>query len=200
VTGWTQGSNGIWSASVPAGTQSRNLYVSGKAAQYARRKVGNRKDMTYTATGMRWTNSANDWITSVAGIADAEVRFVQSFTDRYAPIKSAGNRELVMEQTAWANQIIGWDTVSNPFADFGIYVQNALALLTEAGQFYLDSKAGKVYYRPQSGENMATVDAYLGLQLYLLSVGGTYDAPAHDITFGGITFVSVSLHPPRDVS
>lgn len=52
VTGWTQGANGVYSASVPAGTKSRNLYVSGKASNYARKKLANRKDFTYTSTGM----------------------------------------------------------------------------------------------------------------------------------------------------
>ena len=44
ITGWTQGSNGIYSATIPAGTESRNLYVNGMAANYARRKI-TRKDV-----------------------------------------------------------------------------------------------------------------------------------------------------------
>jgi hypothetical protein len=54
----------------------------------------------------------------------------------------------------------------------------------------VDSKAGKVYYKPLAGENMATVDAHLGVLETLVTVGGTYDAPAHDITFQGLSFVS----------
>lgn len=190
VTGWTQGNNGIYSASVPVGTKSRNLYVGGKASNYARRKIANRKDFTYSQTGMSWTNGQYDWLQTTAGIGGAEIRFINSFTDRYAPIQSVGNRQLVMVQNSWRNNIIGYDTVNNNNADFGVWVQNALALLSEGGQFFLDSNAGRVYYKPLNGENMGSIDTYLGVQECLIAVSGTYDDPAHDITFSGLNYVS----------
>jgi len=190
VTGWTAGSNGVYSANVPTGTKSRNLYVNGKASNFARKKIANRKDMTFTSTSLKWTSSSYDWMTSTQGIANAEVRFINSFTDRYAPIKSVGNKELVMKQNWWFNNNWGYDTVAKPNADFGVWVQNALALLAEGGQFYLDSSAGKVYYKPLSGEDMSTAETYLAILDTLVAVGGTYDAPAHDISFSGISFVS----------
>jgi hypothetical protein len=193
LTNWSAGANGVWSASVAPGTKSRNLYVNGQASNYARKKVANRKDFTYTSTSIKWSNSAYDWITSTAGIENAEVRFINSFTDRYAPIQGKGNKELIMKQSWWFLNNWGYDHVAKPNADFGVWVQNALALLTEGGQFYLDSQAGKVYYKPLNGENMATVDARLGVLETLVSVGGSYDAPAHDITFQGLSFVSTSF-------
>ena len=189
VTGWTQSNNGVYSASVPAGTKSRNLYVGGKASNYARKKIANRKDFTYTTTGMTWTNGQYDWLQTTAGIAGAEIRFINSFTDRYSPIQSVGNRQLVMRQNAWSNNIIGYDTVNNNNADFGVWVQNALALLSDGGQFYLDSNAGRVYYKPLNGEDMAAIEIYLGVQECLISIGNTYSDPAHDINFSGLKFV-----------
>lgn len=188
VTNWTAGSNGIYSASVPTGTLSRNLYVGGKAANYARRKIM-RNDFSYGNTGMSWNSSAYDWLMSTQGIANAEVRFINSFTDRYAPIQSVGNRQLVMKQNFWANQIWGWDTVNSPFADFGVWIQNALGLLSEGGEFYLDSAGGKVYYMPLNGEDLTTIDTWLGVSETLIAIGGTYDSPAHDISFSGLNFV-----------
>jgi len=189
VTGWAQGPNGVYSAAVPAGTASRNLYVNGVAANYARRKI-NRKDFSYVGTGMTWTNAANDWLQTAEGLAGAEVRFISSFTDRYAQIKSVSNRQLVMVQTAWQDQLRGYDTISKPNAEFGVWVQNAPSLFSDGGQFYLDSKAGKVYYKPLAGENMGTAETYLGVLEAIVVVGGTYDNPAHDITFQGLSFVS----------
>jgi hypothetical protein len=188
VTGWNQGTNGIYSASVPVGTLSRNLYVNGAAANYARRKI-NRKDFSYSNTGMTWSNSANDWLQTAEGIAGAEVRFISSFTDRYAQIKSVASRQLVMSQTAWQDQIRGYDTVNKPNAEFGVWVQNSPSLFTDGGQFYLDSKAGKVYYKPLAGENMSTAETYLGILEAIVMVAGTYDNPTHDITFQNLSFV-----------
>jgi len=190
LTNWTAGANGIYSASVPQGTKSRNLYVNGQASNYARRKIANRKDLAYTASGITWTAGGYDWITSTPGIEQAEVRFINSFTDRYAPISGKGNRELLMKQDWWTTNNWGYDHISKPNADFGVWVQGALGLLSEGGQFYLDGGAGKVYYKPLSGESMASLDAHLGILETLVVVGGTYDAPAHDITFQGVSFVS----------
>lgn len=192
VTGWTAGSNGVYSASVPTGLKSRNLYVNGQPSNYARRKI-NRKDFQYTTTGMTWTSGAYDWLTNTAGIAGAEIRFINSFADRYAPIQSVSGKQLVMKQNTWFNQNWGYDTISKPNADFGVWVQNALALLTEGGQFYLDSGAGKVYYKPLNGQNLDTADVYLGVQEALLVIGGSYASPAHDISFNGVSFVSYPI-------
>ncbi|USP72743.1 uncharacterized protein yc1106_00017 [Curvularia clavata] len=199
ITNWTAGTNGVYSANVPVGLKSRNLYVNGKASNYARRKIANRKDFTYTSTGMKWTSSTYDWLSSTPGISGAEIRFINSFADRYAPIKSVGNKELVMKQNTWYNQIWGYDTVNKNNADFGVWVQNALALLTEGGQFYLDSAAGKIYYKPLSGENMANADTYLGVSEALIVIGGTYADPVHDISFQDLNFAHTTWLQPASI-
>jgi hypothetical protein len=191
VKGWTAGGDGVYSAEVPNNTQSRNLFVGGQAANYARRMINDRTAFTFTENGMSWSDPAYDWLMTTDGIDNAEVRFINSFTDRYAPIEAVGDRELIMKQHSWTNQLIGYDMISDPHADFGVWVQNSRALLTEGGEFFLDSQVGKVYYMPLEGEDMDAVDAYLGIQETLLSIGGTYDDPIHDISFHGLEFVSL---------
>ena len=63
-------------------------------------------------------------------------------------------------------------------------------MLTEGGQFFLDSAAGKVYYKPLSGEDMGSVQAYLGVSEVLVAIGGSYAEPVHDIFFQDLNFVS----------
>jgi hypothetical protein len=199
VTGWTAGTDGVYSANAPVGTKSRNLYVNGKASNFARRKI-NRRDLQYTTTSVKWSNSGLDWITSVPGIDRAEIRWINSFTDRYAPISSVKNRELVMKQNWWFLNTWGYDHIAKPNADFGVWIQNARNLLSEGGQFYLDSAAGKVYYKPLNGENMATAKTYLGVLETLIAVGGTsYSSPAHDITFSGINFAHTTWNAPSEI-
>jgi hypothetical protein len=191
VTGWTaNGTDGIYSASVPPGTLSRNLYVNGFAANYARRYL-NRTFFDYTHTAVTWTSSDYDWLMDIPDIEGAEIRAVSSFTDRYAKIEAIADRELVMVQPAWRNQIIGYDTIPQPNINFGFWIQNALSLLSEGGQFYLDSEAGVVYYLPLDGEDMSSVDSYLGTLEALVVLGGTYEERVHDIHFQGLNFVSL---------
>ena len=191
VTNWklVNASTNLYAATVPKGLKSRNLYVDGWASNYARRMI-ERTDFQYTNTSMVWTSSEYDWLMTTPGIAGAEVRFISSFTDRYAPIEAVGDRELIMAQYSWTNNIIGYDTIPDPNADFGVWVQNALPLLAEGGEYYLDSDAGTVYYMPLAGQNMTTAQTHLGVLEALVAIGGTYDEPAHDLTFEGLNFVS----------
>ncbi|KAF5572340.1 xylanase A, partial [Fusarium pseudocircinatum] len=175
ISNWTEGDDGIWSASVPKGTKSRNLYVNGLAAQYARQQIHNRTGFEYTKVGMTWNSSAYDWILETPSIEYGELRAINSFNDRVALIEKA-------------NQLIGYDQIAEPFWDGGVWIQNVKALLTDGGQFYLDRNESTVYYKPLEGENMATASAYLGVEEVLLVVGGTYEEPVHDLHFEGITF------------
>ncbi|KAG4292457.1 hypothetical protein FPRO06_13710 [Fusarium proliferatum] len=188
IIDWTEGKNGIWSASVPKGTKSRNLYINGLAAQYARRRIHNRTDFEYTKIGMTWNSSDYDWIMNTPGIENGELRAINSFTDRVALIEKVSNRVLEMKKDIWANQLIGYDQIVEPFWDGGVWIQNVKALLTDGGQFYLDRNESTVYYKPLEGEDMATVSAYLGIQEVLMVVGGTYKEPIHDLHFEGIAF------------
>jgi hypothetical protein len=198
VSGWTAGSNGIYSASVPAGTKSRNLYVNGKAAQYARRKI-TRNDFRYNNQTMTWTSSNYDFFQTMTGVANGgEIRFIDSFTDRYAPIASVGNRQLTMKQPAWSNNLIGYDMITGPNAEEGVWAQNILGLLDSGGQYYLDSAAGKVYYKPLNGEDINTLQAYLAVQEVLVAFAGTYDSPVHDITFQNVSFAHATWNFPTN--
>lgn len=192
VTGWIRNNaTGIYEASVPKGLQSRNLYVNGWAANYARREL-NRTYFTATNTSFNWNSSEFDWLMTTPGIERAELRQIGSFTDRYAPIESVGDRELIMAQWCWHNQVRGYDDFAAPYADFGLFVQNALALLKDGGEYYLDSDQGKVYYKPLEGEDMSVVETYFGVLEAIVIISGTYDDPAHDISMENLNFVSIS--------
>ncbi|WZH47151.1 LOW QUALITY PROTEIN: pectin lyase fold/virulence factor [Fusarium acuminatum] len=188
IRDWVKGEDGIWSASVPAGTMSRNLFVNGFAAQYARRQIQNREEFNYTEVGMSWSSPKYDWIMKTPGIEKGELRAINSFTDRIALIEAVGDHVLEMKSQIWANQIIGYDQIAKPFWDGGLWIQNVKALLTDGGQFYLDRDESVLYYQPLEGEDMATASAYLGIEEVLMVVGGTYEDPIHDLRFEGITF------------
>lgn len=189
LTGWKlDRKTGIYSTKVPLGTKSRNLFVGGSAAQYARASL-DRSTFTFDNYTMTWTNSTNDWLASLPGIENTEIRAINSFTDRYSPVKSASAGQLVMDQPAWINNVWGWDTIQAPFGQMGFYIQNALSLLTEENEYFLDSSRGKIYYKPLPGQNMDTISTYLGRLECLISISGTYDAPAHNIAFQSLNFV-----------
>ncbi|GAA1403812.1 RICIN domain-containing protein [Catellatospora coxensis] len=198
VTGWTQvdAAQNIWRAAASAGFDSRQLYVNGRIATRARTQV-NRGDLTMTTSGMTFTSSALSYLNNVAAEDRIELESVNSFTDRYVPVQSISNNTITMEQPAWNNNTFGYDTLSRPFRAGPMYLVNAREFLDAAGEWYLDTSAGQLYYKPLSGENMATADVQLPRLESLLRVGGTYAAPAHHLAFSGLQFSHTSWLQPN---
>ncbi|MDX8142415.1 RICIN domain-containing protein [Lentzea sp. BCCO 10_0061] len=197
VTGWSLADAGknIWRANVGTGAESRQLYVNGAVATRARTQV-NRADFTFTDTGMRFSNSALNYLNNLANQNRVEVESVNSFTDRYSPVQSIAGNFLTMQQPAWNNNTFGYDTLSKPHRAGPLYLANAYEFLDAQGEWYVNPGAGALYYIPLAGQNMSNVNVELPVLQSLVNVGGTYDAPARDITFGGITFTGTSWLGP----
>ncbi|KJK43044.1 ricin B lectin [Lentzea aerocolonigenes] len=189
VTGWTQADAGqnIWKASVGTGFDTRQLYVDGKIATRARTAI-NRSDFTLTSSGMTFTSSALSYLNNLGNKGRVELESANSFTDRYTPVQSISGNAITMQQPAWDNNTWGWDTVQNPFNQAGFWLENAREFLDAEGEWYLDTATGTLYYKPLAGQNIANADVELPRLQSLVNVGGTLDAPAHDISFTGLQF------------
>ncbi|WP_117207997.1 RICIN domain-containing protein [Allorhizocola rhizosphaerae] len=197
VTGWTlaDSAQNIWRANVGTGFDTRQLYVNGRIATRARTQV-NRADFTFTTTGLTFTNGALSYLNNLTNQDRIELESVNSFTDRYAPVQSISNNRLTMDQPAWNNNTWGYDTLSRPFRAGPLYLVNAREFLDTADEWYLDTSAGVLYYKPLSGENIASSDIQLPRLESLLRIGGSYATPAHHLTFNGLQFSHTSwLHP-----
>ncbi|MFI7454366.1 ricin-type beta-trefoil lectin domain protein [Nonomuraea sp. NPDC049714] len=200
ITGWTVADSGknIWRANVGAGIDTRQLYVDGALATRARTAV-NRSDFTASSTGMRFTSGALSYLNNLADQDRVEMESVGSFTDRYAPVQSISGNLITMRQPAWNNNNFGYDTFTSPHRAGPLHLVNAYEFLDSPGEWYLDPAAGALSYIPLTGQNMGNVSVELPVLQSLVHVGGTYDAPAHHITFSGITFTGTSwLGPSGD--
>ena len=68
------------------------------------------------------------------------------------------------------------------------YVENALELLDEPGEWYFDRPAGTVYYMRRPGEDMNHVEVIAPAVETLVDLRGTLDRPAHNIRFEAVVF------------
>ncbi|MGN1375466.1 MAG: right-handed parallel beta-helix repeat-containing protein [Prevotella sp.] len=98
----------------------------------------------------------------------------------------------------WPSPMITQDGHNSAF-----YLTNAKELLDKEGEWFLDTKASKVYYIPRKGENMNNADVEVPAVETLLKVEGTPDNMVKDVTFEGIEFAystwmrpSISGHAP----
>jgi hypothetical protein len=200
VTGWSvaDSSKNIWKANIGTGVDTRQLYVDGVPATRARTSV-NRSDFTFTAGGMRFSSSALNFLNGLANQNRVEVESIDSFTDRYSPVQSISGNMITMRQPAWNNNTFGYDTMSSPFRAGPLFLENAFEFVDSPGEWYVNTGTGTLYYIPRPGQSMSGADVELPVVQSLVDVGGTYDSPAHDISFSGITFSGTSwLGPSGD--
>ncbi|OLE29223.1 MAG: hypothetical protein AUG49_00225 [Catenulispora sp. 13_1_20CM_3_70_7] len=197
VTGWSQfdATKNIWRANVGTGFDTRQLYVDGQLATRARTQL-TRSDLTVTPTGFTFTNSALNYLNTLANQNRVQVETLDSWTDRYMPVQSISNNTFTIQQPAWDNNTWGWDTVQHPFRDAPLYLENAYELLDAAGEWYLNTATGYLYYKPLAGQDLSTADVELPRLQSLIGVGGTYAAPAHNLSFVGVQFSDTSWLNP----
>ena len=179
VQGFTpvDATNIVWVADVPAGTQSRQLYVNGRRATRAR---GPDSPAGYTKTATGFT------------LGDATMA---SWPDR-AALEVVGTYQWQMYRCPVASVDATGITVATPCWTYGqseqfgtvAWIENALELLDTGGEFYLDEAAAKLYYAPRGGEDITQADVELPVLESLVSAAGTPAAPMHDVAFEGITF------------
>ncbi|NUW33341.1 ricin-type beta-trefoil lectin domain protein [Nonomuraea sp. SMC257] len=197
VTGWSLADPGknIWRADVGTGIDARQLYVNGAVATRARTQV-NRADFTATSTGLRFGNGALSYLNNLADQNRVEMESVGSFTDRYARVQSIGGNVITMQQPGWNNNTFGYDTFTQPHRAGPLYLENAYEFLDAPGEWYLNPATGVLSYIPAAGQTMSDISVELPVLQSLVNVGDTYDAPAHHITFSGITFTGTSWLGP----
>jgi hypothetical protein len=198
VTGWSLADAGrnIWRADAGAGIDSRQLYVNGAIATRARTQV-NRADFTATSTGLRFTNGALSYLNNLADQSRIQIESVNSFTDRYVSVQSISGNFITMQQPGWNNNTFGYDTFTSPHRAGPLYLTNAYEFLDSPGEWYLNPGTGVLYYAPLPGQTMSSVSVELPTLQSLVNIGGSYAAPAHHITFTGITFTGTSWLGPN---
>jgi len=96
----------------------------------------------------------------------------------------------------WPPPVIDKDHKMNGNSAF--YLVNSLLFLNQPGEWYEDVKAGKVYYWPRNGENMATVQVIAPSLEKLVLVSGTLERPVSYVFFKGVHFeYSTWLRPSQ---
>ncbi|WP_439381166.1 RICIN domain-containing protein [Amycolatopsis lexingtonensis] len=189
VTGWAVQDAGqnIWAASVPQGTDSRQLFVDGALAPRAAIPIS-RGDVQITTSGMTIVNSALNYLATLPRQNRIEVESQNSFTDRYSPVDHVSGTSIVMQQPAWNNNNWGYDTLAKPFGGGQLFLENSYSFLKNAGQWYLDPEAGKLYYKAPAGWVPGDHDVELPRLTSLLQISGSYDSPVRAIAFQGLHF------------
>jgi hypothetical protein len=202
VTGWESDENGRWKAQTDI-VACRQFYVDGVRAQRARgafpegaERFGELKAIDEEAGFRMPDGSLADWKRP----EDLELGFYNSWSHMIGRVASVrrngeGVAELVMQQPGFY-LLCRKEGVK---AEYPAYMENALELLDEPGEWYHDPETRVIYYLQREGEDLLTADCVVPLLETLVSLRGTVDAPVRNIRFEGITFADATWLGPNRI-
>jgi hypothetical protein len=204
ISGWQKGSGEIWTTQIPdvqAGKwYFRQLFVNGVRATRAR-----------TPNASEWWKITSSTATKDAPPAE-NAPITIKVSGKVAAWKNPGDIELVyMQNNESGRKKLGsideqaqsftlappnrWNPkafaddwpLSMPFAGKPCFLENALEMLDQPGEWYLDRQTGTLSYWPRPGEDLTQAEVIApALQNTMLTVSGTADKPVLNLHFQGL--------------
>jgi hypothetical protein len=189
----------VWVADAPsiAGEllNYRQLWVNGKKAVRAKSTVGDQMErilswdkesqtcwIPYKNKSVQFEPGMEMFIVQWWAIANLRIKNIQVQKDS-ARLSFEAPESRIQSEHPWPAP---WISKNNGNSAF--YLTNALSMLDEPGEWYLDRKKGKVYYYPRKDEDMTTATVTVPVLENLVQIKGTIDRPVHDFKFKGISF------------
>ena len=223
ITGWTihDEANNIWKAEGVDG-RFRQLYVNGKKAVRAcfpnaiaadEKGAGSFDHdfvrLTKVDSSGRAFDVSADYVKNIKNIEDVEIHLMIAWSENILRLEkvqvNGGTAKLIPkdpERTKLfhrAYPMLGTAFQSNPPKQQVFYLENSYDLLDAAGEWYLDEKNSVLYYKPRSGENMATANVVAPRFNTLFSVLGkdTKNKVGY-MSFEGLTFAHSNYTRPSE--
>lgn len=213
ISNWTQsGAGGIWTSPLPAGSNSRQLYINGAEAPVAQQtpdQLGFAGGWTGSASGYNIAKdtAAMTWFSKLSAAQVANVEFVYTqgngnWTESRCRVVRYSSGAITMAQPCWTN-VTQRAAFSNPSGGLPSMststmpssIQNALALI-QPGQWFLDPAGSTLYYQPIPGQAATALDVELPQLETLLQGAGSLAQPLHDVTFSGLQFSYATWNAP----
>jgi hypothetical protein len=176
----------IYRAKVGKGVQTRQMFVNGVRAVRARSASG--LSNCTTDDGKVGHTTTDTFLADYKHVDDLEMVYYEQWTNPRCGVSKIevndGIATLVMDQPGWnAVRNKGGTSVTSP-----AYYENAIELLDEPGEWYLDSHEGYLYYIPRAFEDINTADVVLPVAEKLVNMEGTADENVHNIYFKNLEF------------
>ena len=194
ITGWRPDADGRWKASTSL-SNFRQLYVDGKRAVRARGEALPGAELHgkdgYKSTAVEMAGWKNQ--------QDIEFCYYVVWCHTRCKVRSIlreGDHAIVtMLQPHFTNA----REKEGVQVNLPSYIENALELLDEPGEWYLDRAAKTVYYKPLPGQDMGKARVAAPAIEKLVELRGTLDQPVENIHFVGITFAEAGWLLPSEI-
>ena len=197
ITGWKKDGN-IWSAPCDV-EDTRTLYVNDNMAVRARSELLFTGSQSYIDNTTEYRSDGlivkSRKVPKIANAEGVELVFDSEWMHHRYPVAEIIYRTsldvyFVMEQPYWHALFgINGNNGNAPNVGKGFYIENAMELLDQPGEFYFDKENKRIYYYPFAEEDMTTAQCYVGVCETMLHIQGTNKNNRVDgLTFENIQF------------
>lgn len=195
ITGWTAAANGEYKA--PVGTLNfRQLYVNGVRATRARfPDLGSDFQLQGSDKTNKLLKVLSSQVSNWGHLNQVEMMLETQWGESYLRLKSISSANGTADVSIQDHETGILFPRPFPVLSNGspLHFENAHEFLNEPGEFYVDTAAQTVYYKPRPGEDMSTAGVQAPTLQTLFDIKGTnLDSPAHDLRFSGLTFTGTT--------
>jgi hypothetical protein len=199
IAGWKKGDGNIWTAELPAVKSGqwyfRQLFINGRRAIRARTPNVDDKApwwIVETAAGQPpFQVTVNGHVPACANVGDVE--FICNYNNEGSRERLAAIDELQQVITITPKMKFNpkcfpndW-SLGKPEPGKACRLENALELLDQPGEWYLDRQAGVLHYWPRPDEDLTHDEVIAPVaQTTLLAVRGLREKPVTNVKFQGI--------------
>ncbi|SPF06233.1 RICIN domain-containing protein [Streptomyces sp. MA5143a] len=195
ITGWTAAANGEYKASVGS-LNFRQLYINGVRATRARfPDLGTDFQLQSSDKTNKLLKVLSSQVSDWNQLSQVEMMLETAWGESYLRLKSISSSSGTANVSIQDHEAGILFQRPNPLLANGspLHFENAHEFLNEPGEFYVDTAAQTVYYKPRPGEDMSTATVQAPTLQTLFDIKGTsLDSPAHDLRFSGITFTQTT--------
>ncbi|WP_037683545.1 RICIN domain-containing protein [Streptomyces griseus] len=195
ITGWTAAAGGEYQAPV-GGLDFRQLYVNGVRATRARfPDLGSDFQLQGSDKTNKLLKVLSSQVSNWNHLGQVEMLLETQWGESYLRLKSISSSNGMANVSIQDHEAGILFPRPYPILSNGspLHFENAHEFLNEPGEFYVDTAAQTVYYKPRPGEDMSKATVQAPTLETLFDVKGTdLGNPAHDLRFSGITFTGTT--------
>ena len=208
VDGWQkQTDSPIWVADASDISATRTLYVNDRPATLARSRylyqptaLYNKSGSSYASDGFKISNT--NFPTIKTNPEDVMICWPILWTLSRTPVNNITRGRVTtvfdMQQPQWATHTTQGYEHLKISTGRQFFIENALELLDEPGEFYFDKTAKKMYYYPYAEEDMTKAEVYAGTTEKMLSIKGTAAKKVNNVELNNLTFKYSALNEISD--
>ncbi len=200
ITGWQpQEGSPIWVADASHVEDTRNMYVNEFPAVLAKSRYRYTASELYKIEGSKYDSDGlvvplTNFPKKLTHPEDMMIVWPILWTTSRTPVETAFYSDTAvtfkMTQPTWtcATSLGGMGHLDVDPSD-AFYLENAIELLDEPGEFFFDKYAKKIYYYPYQEEDMTTADVWVSTTEKLLNMSGSsLQSKVQNVEFNNLRF------------